>query len=73
MILNFNGVVESIVARERIGGGMKRGDTPCPQPEQTIRFVLGLAEHEEEFIDHVRNCERCRLLVNVISEAIEDI
>jgi hypothetical protein len=57
------------------GGGIARSGASCPQPGQLANFVLGLAEEEEAdaMSSHLRNCQRCRILVNAVSEAIETL
>ena len=59
----------------QVDRSMERGDASCLDPGRIARFVLGLAEEGEanKVIDHVRCCERCRFMVNTVSEVIETL
>jgi hypothetical protein len=72
MMLDVLDAVSAKVIQERTSEDSESANDPCPQPEQIASFILGLSEHEEEMIDHLRSCERCRLLVDVVSQAIEN-
>jgi hypothetical protein len=72
MMLDVLDAVGAKFIQERTSTDAKPANDPCPKPEQIARFILGLSEREEEMIDHLRSCERCRLLVNAVSEAIEN-
>jgi hypothetical protein len=75
MMLNVLALTDPQFKRGQENEDVAQPGGACPQPKQIASFVLGLAgeEAENEVSRHVRNCERCRQLVNVISEVIETL